>query len=1249
MTGISVLEDLPPHDLQPTPLRPGIHLRWSFPREVAFPWGGYYLFRRPRQAADPASIRMSLQNLSAGATGLTTLTGMAGSLTSDVPLVITDDFPPIGTLELDLENRQRLTFASADLASRVEVTIAFRTDAEIAVTAYLQHMPVTGAVLKGTAGDVVRHELTFDAISRVEVSGGPARLLDLRYVAVMSGILAGWTAVPGFPYPLTLPVSHPDYPANPSSVDEAAARTRGTGRVMYGTHDWSGTTFAELHKELIDLVRGGPAGPPMADRRRAVSGPAGPPAQVMPAQAPLDLVLLGTLDPGMAQMIGLYWVDRPPQSDAAFDYMIVADHRSLLGRDSVKALDYLRQNGFDDVDAFIAFDLRLDRPSPPVLPPEGARAYALPAAWQPPSSAGDDGLGAGLLWDRGAAAGGGLRPGSPVLFHVWRALASETHPPIVAPAPHDFEPVTRDRPVLVPGGIETGGVAPAYPADWPPFALYSVDGGLTEGWYAYGVSSVDLFGRHSPRGGSVPWHQWALQSQAPRPWYYRDPVAESQVHPFAVGLLDKVAPPPPATIEAFLLDPDDPLVVADAAYTAWRAGNAGVVGLRVRWVWPESLSVQAPDAREFRVYLQPGRLNALTGRTVEVTPITGTDRCTVQTDIDADRPADAYAGTRLQLGASSFDVLGSDAGTPLRLRVRRGGFQHDVAPEPRRLCTVAIPKRHPLANDFTVTTAWQNRIAVVGLAEHVTTEVSPDGSAVRRYEVFLPSTGLPATPALATSLAEPVAYGQICVSTADSRTHTADATKWTGTPWGGAQRFGNEGPAGQPATVYLVRRTPPPAPQVPPADGDAVLATPADYRGESFYSLRWLPLPNLLTHVSRALDHTLFTTDWNRPRASRLTLDPSGAPAHLAYFPSAAAEPRWDAAKRQQVAAELNALNELKSAGTEFAVALRSYRALSNDGLRVLAGLAGNEDAFIQLTIQPLDPADPATADRRGLDDPAGYLPSTALRAWTDTLDGRATNRYLYRAAYVDAANNRGPLSLASAPVRLPNVVPPRTPYVTKVLGGDRSIVLSWASNREPDLAAYRVYRSDDPARTRDVRLMALIHTIPLDATEPTDRPAAVSWTDTVPGLVNHWYRISAVDTAGNESPACAAVVGRGYDESPPDPPEWERLAWVGLDAEGVEHAWTGAASALTPVVALQWTATEAVRAVVQRRTDPDAAWRAVSAWLGPTGPHSGGGWSYRHYDDGADPATTATYRLKVESPAGNLNAAYDERPVEGV
>ena len=104
----------------------------------------------------------------------------------------------------------------------------------------------------------------------------------------------------------------------------------------------------------------------------------------------------------------------------------------------------------------------------------------------------------------------------------------------------------------------------------------------------------------------------------------------------------------------------------------------------------------------------------------------------------------------------------------------------------------------------------------------------------------------------------------------------------------------------------------------------------------------------------------------------------------------------------------------------------------------MLANLPGNEKAFVQLTVVGLDAADAANADRRGPDDPANYAPRAALRAYMDTLDGRATNRYLYRAVYVDAAQNRSAMGPIGTPVRLPNVVPPRAPAITRVTGGDR-------------------------------------------------------------------------------------------------------------------------------------------------------------------------------------------------------------------
>ena len=45
--------------------------------------------------------------------------------------------------------------------------------------------------------------------------------------------------------------------------------------------------------------------------------------------------------------------DAAATPDAAVDYLLVADRKGLLGGDWHKGLDYLRQFGFGDVDAYI--------------------------------------------------------------------------------------------------------------------------------------------------------------------------------------------------------------------------------------------------------------------------------------------------------------------------------------------------------------------------------------------------------------------------------------------------------------------------------------------------------------------------------------------------------------------------------------------------------------------------------------------------------------------------------------------------------------------------------------------------------------------------------------------------------------------------------------------------------------------------------------------------------------------------------
>jgi hypothetical protein len=255
-------------------------------------------------------------------------------------------------------------------------------------------------------------------------------------------------------------------------------------------------------------------------------------------------------------------------------------------------------------------------------------------------------------------------------------------------------------------------------------------------------------------------------------------------------------------------------------------------------------------------------------------------------------------------------------------------------------------------------------------------------------------------------------------------------------------------------------------------------------------------------------------------------------------------------------------------------------------------------------------------------------LANSALLAYTDTLDGRSDNRYFYRAAFVDAAHNQGALSPASPPVYLPKVVPPRAPSIIRVFAGDpnpdptvsrdRKITLVWASNREPALKEYRLYRADNETNARDIRLMTPIHT-KLESRDPTARPAEVMWTDMpLAALVAYYYRVVSVDDEDNVSDASSTVVARAYDQTPPSPPTWVSAAW-NIAGSAIDLVWSPSSPDL--------------QAIVLRRNS--GTWGPVSPWL-PTGLAS-----FSH--SGADSTIENRYRLRVRSEAGNVNITYLE------
>jgi hypothetical protein len=1014
-------------------------------------------------------------------------------------------------------------------------------------------VPVATATISAAAGETATAVLAADTMTSVEIEGGPALLIDLCIVE--PGSAGGnWNAL--LPQPLCLPVEHAAYPCPGKPATLAQAESMALGRIQYGhAADWSGQPFADLNHVLTHLVALGPTGPPMAECTMSYPAVPAPGAPAMPFTSPLDVLLVGSLHPAVAMMLGLYFVDSATPPGLPYDYMVVADHGGRFHGNPAEVLTALAAVTPTaplpaDVDVAMTFNKKRES-SPPLPPPAAPEVFALPGAITGTSLTPAARNMAGLRWTIDAAADGTVLPGGPIGYHLWRFDVGANQP-TAAPDPNSYNLLTADRLIIATESSLPTGATVERASDWPPFPLMAFDSGLVDGWYSYRLSSGDIFGRHSARSGTGPWLQW-MPPPDPKPWYYIDPPADRQINPFAVRLIDTSPPPAPPGVEAAALDPRDPMLLKDAAYAAWfgdgtstdwwNSSNDGDraqrLGLRVSWRWTIDQMTQAPDTAEFRIYFYP--------------------------HIDPPLP---------------------DRSDPLN---------------------------------------WAERVYVVAYANYAALSTDANGDPVRLYDVLLPVVspivaggsifaGVP----LAASEAEPVVYAHVGVSAADDKAYTAD--KWTTGAWG--NRPGNEGRVGTPAKIYRVLRDPPPA---PPAidDSDKVWATRADYHSRSYYTFRWASNAALKAHIFRALDETLFQTDYAlRPRAALSSVTPNP-------FPVAS----WDANVRAAIATALDALNSLPLvAGTDSDTvkksktdtAMAAYRALSNNALRVLAGLSGNEKAFSQITYIPLDPADGVNADRAGPDGSDAYQPSAALRAYQAELDGRASNRYFFRAAYVNAALTAGPLGPSSPPVYLPKVAPPRTPVITKVLGGDRAITLTWASNREPDVAEYRVYRTDDERKARDIRAMDLVATVAETQTDPALRPKELDWTDAGVAPLKSWhYRVTSRDNAQNESAPTTISIGKAFDIAPPPPPTW-------IDAQWIDQAGT-------LVVALSWNpVTAGTDVMVQRRefrpTDP---WRDISQWLNT----SQSTW----VDAGARPYLGYTYRLRARSAAGNTNVTWSE------
>ncbi len=1181
----------------------GIHLRWALRHDLGFPWYGFYLFRRHHRPGTPICLNAPFQ------LDTTVLEGRA-----------------YHRFQLPLWGQP---------AYRIELKVEFQRAGSTRVVAFHGEVPVDEMQVTGQAGDSAALILKSSSITAVALHDGVAQLAEICFVPVHQEADTAWEAVAGFPNPMCLPLTHPDYACTGGrDEDLATARMKARDRIRYGDPDAFAGPPATLYDQGTLHVQCGSA------------------------------VAEGTGTDWHAGLVGaLLQLD---SEDTA--YTIIAVERPVqvrlsrpyAGPSGLNKAYAIRQDPFGQLHDHLVHLVRGGSGAGAM----SERTVAIPAPAA--DGAGDEAAAAGMPEQRPVdlillAA---LHPAMAQMVGLYwvdeSVVEGEAYDYLIVAdwdGTFSYSPLLESLPeapvdaYIVPNlKLETPDPLPAptglrisaLPAGPVPGYPEAPDGGRNSAglrWDLGRTESGDALLPDRP----VLYHVWrsALGNG-------ENPSAGGSLRLLtedAPSLVAKESPssagPPPGWPPFRLHYIDHGL--PDGWY-AYRIHGVDIFGRHSmlsdpgpwhQWApkpdpapWYYAESDQEPESD---VQIHPEAVRLLDKLAppppvaVEAAALDPADPMVIKDQAHqdwwgtlSDEERKTVVGLRVSWLWTADQMLQAPDTAEFRIYYHPGS---DL-PEP----------------DHRDSVVWKQRYDVVGYDEHVNESQDEQGRPLRRYEVLLPApgdqdrSGLP----LAPDAAEPIDYAHAGVSAADDTAHTPDDPDRSGEPWG--DRPGNEGRLGNPALVFRVLREPPADPVPPPADSDKVWASPANYHGSSSFTYRWLPEENLTAHIFRALDEAVFSADWAlRPRGP---LDAND----LGLFPA-----EWQggdetsAARRTAIAAELAALDDLSGNGSGWAEAAAVYRELSNDALRVLAGLPGNEEAFTQLTVQPLDPQD--HPDRRGPDDPDDYIPDPGLCAYVDTLDGRTRNRYFYRAAYVDGAHNRSGLSTASPPVYLPRVVPPRRPAVTKVLGGDRRITLRWAANRDPDVAGYRIYRAERARDATDLRSMTLAHQI--SASNATDEGEEVfEWSDEeLPGKVTFYYRLTAFDDFGNESRPCRMVSAQAYDLLPPPPPEWVRAEWVRLDEAGQEQSWDTdppSGAAWQPGIVLEWSLDKPDFATApERRPVGGATWRSLGDSLPPG--------TTKTYDQGASSSVGTYYRLKVWSSAGNRSVRYEVRFVPPV
>lgn len=602
----------------------------------------------------------------------------------------------------------------------------------------------------------------------------------------------------------------------------------------------------------------------------------------------------------------------------------------------------------------------------------------------------------------------------------------------------------------------------------------------------------------------------------------------------------------------YLASGDPELTADDEALVAAKSGPVTVV----EWNWLPEQHQLATDTLEFRVYFHPQfRTHA-----VIIANVGAPSATAVTVTLSAPPPFNVVGGELMSHGRGF--LVSSQSGTSLAVVPSRIGKSDGTV-------EVGVPAtgQAQLAEGWRNPRIWQSRAHVVAV------NTPKPGY----YRADIPGALLSPTPAV------PLATGWIGVTAADDKSYAPDDPARTG-PLGG--RIGNESGIAVRQQIHAVHRTPPPAGPVPTAPP---FASRADFHGRSRVAVSFAVIPPARYHLWRAVESSIVASDL-KARKSRI-----GAYATGDVFVDDPGFAAWLAAEFPAVSSSALLAQPLsedaKAAWTAWAARFYAASTLTGVLLQAIASRSPNETAFAQVTKGPL-----------------------ISGPFNDEFDGLITSRYLYRSQAVFPNGLRGTLSGAGLPVRLHDVVPPRSPAITRISLDDRATSIAWTRSPDADLDHYEVYRGDGApgTGTPDTRRMTRV-AASLGPSQTSVRDGSL-----IPAR-EYTYVVVAVDTSGNASPPSAPRSVRAISLAGPPAP----VLGAARDSTGVTLTWTGAEAGS--------------RSTVERRAAGVGTFLPITGWLASD--------VSSHHDDRAagDPLE---YRVKLVDGGGN-ESVYS--PVTGV